>query len=745
MSAAIATGQRQARLLMPGLAAPEPGVERYSVVPGGSVTLRLLAGDRLSVIDVDGRQPATVEFERPDAVGQSEPRLDLFGPWSAAGETADIEADASTVCRVAASPAQMEVTDVSPNPPSALRVIVRRATPLATLEPVLPDPLEREMVLDLPVPRATAEAYEVKAGQWIQIIDVEGRQCSDLLAFSSQRLHEGVERGMDLTTTRSLMGSLYPRPGLYAKYYDQDMRPLLEVVRDTCGRHDTFGTACTAKYYEDLGYPGHPNCSDNFNGALQPFSVAPRKGWPAVNLWYNTAIGASNAIFLDEPWSRPGDYVLLRALTDLVMASSACPDDIDATNAWNPTDIHVRVYDAKRTFTKAIAHRVTPDAEPTLTRESSFQPAWGALTRRVTEYRGFWLPTSFSSEGAVAEYWACREKAVVMDLSPLRKFEVTGPDAEALLQLACTRNIRKLAVGQVVYSALCYETGGMVDDATVFRLGDNLFRLIGGDPYDGVWLRQLAERENFRVWVKESTDSLHNIAVQGPLSRDILRSIIWTPPTQPSFDELTWFRFAVGRIGDFDGVPLVISRTGYSGELGYELWCHPRDAMAVWQAVWAAGRPFELTPLGLDALDMVRIEAGLVFAGCEFDDQVDPFEAGIGFTVALANDDTFVGKEALIARKANPQRMLVGLELAGNEPASTGDCVHVGRHQVGTITNGTRSPFLSKNIALCRIAVEHGAIGHEVEVGKIDGHQKRIPATVVRFPFYDPDKIKPRS
>ena len=183
-------------------------------------------------------------------------------------------------------------------------------------------------------------------------------------------------------------------------------------------------------------------------------------------------------------------------MTDLVCASSACPDDIDPANAWNPTDIHVRVYPAERRFSMAIAHRVTPDSEPKLTRETAFQPRWSSLTRQVTEYRGYWLPTSFDGHGTIEEYWACREGAVVMDLSPLRKFEVVGPDAEALLQAAVTRNIRKLATGQVVYTAVCNETGGMLDDATVFRLGPDRFRFVGGDEYDGTWLRQLAGRLN---------------------------------------------------------------------------------------------------------------------------------------------------------------------------------------------------------------------------------------------------------
>ncbi len=495
-----------------------------------------------------------------------------------------------------------------------------------------------------------------------------------------------------------------------------------------------------------MGYPGHVNCTDNFNRALEPYGVGARRGWEALNFFYNTNLDDNNQLYLDEPWSRPGDYVLLKALTDMVCVSSACPCDIDAANGWNPTDIHVRVYPSKNTFSKAIAYRMTTDAEPQLTRETGFHPRTSKLTRNFTEYRGYWLPTRFNNHGAIDEYWACRERAIITDLSPLRKFEVLGPDAEALMQWTATRNVRRLAIGQVVYTAMCYDTGGMLDDGTIFRLGPDNFRWIGGDEYSGAWLRQQAEARGLRVWVKSATTQLHNVAVQGPRSRDILQEVVWTPPAQPTLEELGWFRFTIGRVGHFDGIPIVVSRTGYSGELGYEIWCHPKDAPAVWDAVWEAGQPHDLTPLGLEALDMLRIEAGLIFAGSEFCDQTDPFEAGIGFTVPLkTKEDDFVGKEALLKRKANPQRKLVGLELAGEEPGANGDSVHVGRNQVGIITSGVRSPVLRKNVALCRMAIEYAEEGIEVEVGKVDGHQKRIPARVVRFPFYDPDKRRVRG
>ena len=630
-------------------------------------------------------------------------------------------------------------------PPTDLEALVERASPLAPNDLPLPEPLA-DLRLDLRIKAGTASAYEVRAGDYIQIIDVAGRECSDFSCFNLAALDRGEEYLPDMIATRSFMGNQYPMPGLFDKYYDCNAQAMIEVVQDTVGRHDTFGVACAAKYYDDVGYPGHVNCSENFNRALAPYGVAARRAWASINFFYNTAIDDAHLYTLDEPWTRPGDYVLLRATQDMVCCSSACPDDISPANGWHPTDIHVRVYGPEKLFKRSVAYRMTTDAAPRETRETGFHPRTSALTRQMSEYRGFWLPTHYHNEGPEAEYWACREAAIVMDLSALRKFEVLGPDAETLMQTALTRNVRKLAEGQVVYSAMCYEHGGMVDDGTLFRLGPDRFRWICGDDYCGVWLRELAQRLGLKVTVKSATDQLHNLSLQGPRSREILKEILWTAEGRVAAEEIGWFRFTVGRLGDHNGIPLVVSRTGYTGELGYELWCHPRDGVVLWDAVMEAGRPHGLKPLGLTALDTLRIESGLIFYGYEFDDQIDPFEAGIGFTVPLkSKEDDFVGRAALVRRKEAPQRRLVGLELAGNEAAAHGDCVHIGRPQIGVVTSGTRSPVLRKNVALARLDVAHAEPGTEVEVGKLDGHQKRIPAKVVPFPFYDPKKEKPRS
>jgi aminomethyltransferase len=783
MSAPLFTTPERVR--QPGLNALPANTERYLINGGGSLALALGAGDELELVSPEGLQAGEISvfdhqgrsdsgligakgnggceglkriIESGDssaqamtsALAQRGISLDeaksvrVFADRSPAGDSVAFTAQQALTCIIAVPGERMRadrqdtITDlvafIHRQPQAQQESLIKLPDPLA-------DPLE-----DVRIPARTAFAYEVKAGDYIQLIDVEGRECSDFQCFDTPMLEKGVERCLDATGTRHVVGAAYPAPGLYSKFYDQNFEAMIEVVQDTCGRHDSFGTACTAKYYDDMGYPGHVNCSDNFNLALQPYGVEARRGWMAINLFFNTGIDDANQMYFDEPWSRPGDYVLMRALKDMVCVSSACPCDIDAANGWNPTDIHLRIYSGKNSFSKATAFRMTADADKELTKETGFHSRTSAHTRNFTEYAGYWLANSYTKHGALDEYWACREGAAVIDLSPLRKYEVTGPDAELLMQTCVTRNIRRLAVGQVVYTAMCYENGGMIDDGTVFRLGQDNFRWIGGSDESGIWLREQAQKLGLQAWVRNSTDQLHNLQVQGPKSRDILNKIIWTRPDQATVEELGWFRFSIARIGDEHGIPLVVSRTGYTGELGYEVFCHPRDASAVWDAVWEAGREFDLTPLGLEALDMLRVEAGLIFAGYEFSDQTDPFEAGIGFTVPLkTKEDDFIGKAALLKRKENPQRVLVGLELAGDELAANGDCVDIGRNQVGEITSAVRSPILRKNLALCRIQVEHSELGTEVEVGKLDGKQKRLPAKVVGFPFYDPTKSRVRD
>ncbi len=776
---------RPSTIIRPQVFSLPPGTERYVVEGQGAILIPIESGDHLTIVNDHGGQKCEVIACDPKGVADAgilgasangvaaglqalltstdhslrglrmgldargidlvkAAAIHLFDATTPAKTEVGYTADRNGVVVIAAPAVAMDFEAQDTATP--LTVMVKRAVLKSHARFELPDPLA-DPVSDIRVHSQTAEAFFVKAGDYIQIIDVDGRQCTDFECFSARKLDKGIEHALDVTTTRTLMGHAYPMPGLHAKYYDQEMVPLVEVVQDTCGRHDAFALACSAKYYDDIGYPGHVNCSENFNQALSKFNVTGRPGWMAINFFFNTFLDDHGVMYADEPWSRPGDFVLLRALTDIVCVSSACPDDTTAANGWNPTDIHVRTYSGKETFQRAIAIRATPDSEPKMTKQTGFHDSFAKHTRNFIEYNGYWLANCYAAAGPIEEYHACREKCVIMDLSPLRKFEITGPDAEALCQYAFTRNMKTLAVGGVVYTAMCYEHGGMIDDGTIFRLGKDNFRWIGGSDYGGEWLRELAEKHELKVLVRASTDQMHNVAVQGPESRDLLRKLVWTAPHNPEFDQLDWFRFTPARLRNESGTPFVVSRTGYTGELGYEVMCHPKDCAEIFDAIWEAGQDHGLKPMGLEALDMVRIEAGLIFAGYDFSDQTDPFEAGIGFTCPLkSKTDDFVGRDALIRRKEHPMKKLVGLEIDGNVDVGHGDCIHIGRAQIGEVTSSMRSPLLKKNIALARIDVAHADVGTEVEIGKLDGHQMRLPARIAEtLAAYDPKKERPRS
>jgi len=769
----------------PGLNVLPPGVERYVVNGGGLTGIQLFPDDEIEIINNEGNQICEIAVFNKD--GNSDLSLLSLKEIKDSAEIKKILSSKDETSRVAAYQLKKRNLNIKnsksaivfdkdaswgeklkfkskdkcysifaapgpamlvheQNPPTDLTIFIKRANIVNDKEhSIIPDPVF-DPLNETNIDKQTAISFEVKEGDYIQIICPTGRQCSDFVAFDTAKLEKGVEKGLDWQTTRTFMGNTFPGPGLYSKFYDTDHEPLVEVIRDTVGRHDTFNLACTSKYYEDAGYFGHPNCSDNLTGAMQKYGVQKQKGWHAINLFFNTSAGGQNTVLSDDSFARPGDYVIMKALKNLTCGTSACPSDIDPCNSWNPTDIFVRTYDKNKEFTKSFAFRMKTDAEPKLTKNTGFYERTSKLTRNFVDARGYWLPNDYTKHGVINEYTACREKAVVIDLSALRKFEILGPDAEELMNYTLTRNVKKLSIGQVVYSSMCYDNGFMFDDGTLLKMSDHGFRWICGDEYAGEWLKEQAKKKNYKVRIKNSSDQISNISLQGPNSRKILEKFIWTPPTQPKISELQWFRFTICRIKELSGIPLLVSRTGYTGELGYEIWCHPSDAPKVWDVVMDAGKDEGLIPAGFGALDLLRIEAGLILFGNEFDGQVDPFEAGVGFTVPLkTKNEDFIGKDILIKRKENPQKKMVGLELAGKEKANHGDCVHIGRSQVGIITSGCISPTLNKNIALCRIDVGHSELDTEVEVGKIDGHQKRIPAKIVPFPHYDPKKLKVRS
>ena len=772
-------------ILTPGLPILPNGTERYLVQGGGSCVVPIRSGDEIATVNLEGLQSIEMVFFASNghsdagmlgAIGSGIPNdtikilssdsksaaiirqrlinsnIDLAQgdairdhcTGSIAGTMRTYFSTEDGVLIVSAPGGPM--SPENQNSPTDIALYIIHTDPSAVADFLSPPEPLANPLQDINIQPGEARVYEVKKGEFIQILDVQGRECSDFQAFSLRDLDRYIEREIDPTATRSLTGTIYPTPGLYSKFFNVDFKPLVQIVQDTCGRHDAFGLACTAKYYEDMGYPGHLNCSDNISKGLGKYDVKPRAGWPAINFFFNTMIDGTNSMALDDPWSRPGDYVLLRALTDLVCVSTGCPCDVDAANGWYPTDIQVRTYNDDEDFRPSYGYRKSVEGKLEMTKQTGFHDCFSKFTRDFVEYSGYWLPNTMTNFQSSDEYWGCRLNVAVMDLSPLRKYEVTGPDAEDLLQLCVTRNIRKLSDRQVVYTAMCYEHGGMIDDGTVYRLGPLNFRWVGGSDDSGLWLQKQSKEMGMNAWIRNSTDQLHNISVQGRYARDVLEKIFWTAPKEASIAELEWFRFSVARIGDEFGTACIVSRTGYTGELGFEIFCHPSDAKSVFDSVWEAGQQYSIVPLGLEALNMLRIEAGLVFAGYEFCDQTDPFEAGIGFTVPLAtHNDDFIGRQALEERKAHPVRKLVGLEIKSGLVPSTGDSLRVGKAKVGEITSAVRSPYLGCTIALARVDVRHSAIGTKLKIGLLDGYQKSLKAKIVSFPHFDPKKRRVRG
>ena len=615
---------------------------------------------------------------------------------------------------------------------------------LGTSDLILPRPLGRVRD-EWRVARGTAQAYEVKKGQFVQVIDVEGQQCSDFMAMRSSSLDAGQERYIDSTVSRTMARSAYPQPGLHDKFYDQEIRPLLAVRQDTVGRHDTYALACTARGYEERGFPGHLNCSDNISAAFDPYGINARRAWPAINFFFNSWMDpAHHHLTSDEAWSRAGDYVAMEALTDLVCVSTACPDDVDPINGWNPTDIHIRIYEEDTSISHSVSWRAQPDDGAQLTKHSAFHPRTSKLTSHYQVSRDLWVPTHFDATGVVEEYWACKNAATLQDMSGLRKFDVVGPDAAALLQHCLTRNVDKLAQHRGLYALMCDERGSVLDDGTLFCIEPTTYRWCCGSDDSALHLREQAEKLGLDVWIRSLGHRMVNLALQGPASRDILRKVVFTQPSRPELDNLKWFGFTVARLHDRDGPMFMLCRTGFTGELGYEVFCDRDDATDIWDGLIEAGTPEGLVPMGGAALNTLRIEAGLMVSGAEFGPDVDAMESGLGFAVDFKKD-AFIGRSALGRNAEAPRRKLVGLTFVGTELPAHGDGVFDGREQVGVITSACHSHQLGHAIAMARIAIEEATEGRELEVGRLDGHMKRLPCRVCPLPFLDPKREKARA
>jgi len=352
------------------------------------------------------------------------------------------------------------------------------------------------------------------------------------------------------------------------------------------------------------------------------------------------------------------------------------------------------------------------------------------------------------------EYNAIRNAAALIDITPLYKYLITGKDATKLVNRVITRDINKVAVGQVIYCCWCDEQGKVIDDGTITRLEQNKYRWTAADP-SLRWFRQ--NGLNMDVRVEDISEKIAALALQGPTSGKLLKAA-----AEAEIANLKYFRMTQGKIA---GVPVDISRTGYTGDLGYEIWVSWDDAVKVWDVLMDVGKRFDIQAAGMLALDVARIEAGLLLIEVDYNSskkaliasqKYSPYELGFGKMVHLEKEN-FVGRLALAeAQKHGVPRQLVGLEIDWTEvearyekfgltPAAPTQAsrvhvpVYLGEKQVGKATSTTWSPLLKKMIALASVDTEHSKIDTKLQMEiTIEAMRQRVTARVAKLPFFSP-------
>ncbi len=371
------------------------------------------------------------------------------------------------------------------------------------------------------------------------------------------------------------------------------------------------------------------------------------------------------------------------------------------------------------------------------------------------EWSGYYTVSSYEVHHE-HEYNAIRNAAALIDISPLYKYMVTGKDATKLVNRVITRDINKVKPGQVIYCCWCDQQGMVIDDGTITRLDENKYRWTAADPS----LRWFSQNGlNMDVQIEDISESVAAVALQGPTSGKLLKSV-----AEADVANLKYFRVTSGRIA---GVPVDISRTGYTGDLGYEIWMPWSDAVKIWDALMDAGRRFDIHPAGMLALDVARIEAGLLLIEVDYNSSkkalvpaqaYSPYELGFGKMVPL-DKESFVGKSALMQQQKNGvARQLVGLEMDwveieeryekfGLTPAAPAQAsrvhvpVYLGGKQVGKATSTTWSPLLKKMIALASIDTPHSQPGTNLQMEiTIEAVRQKVTAKVVKLPFFNPER-----
>ena len=355
-----------------------------------------------------------------------------------------------------------------------------------------------------------------------------------------------------------------------------------------------------------------------------------------------------------------------------------------------------------------------------------------------TDWEGWAWAADFGDP--VAEHVATRTACNLWDESPLRKWDIQGPDALSLADALFTNDMAALEIGQVRYGAICDDHGKMIMDGTVFRLGEEHCFSITSYDSDLDWFKQVASDRGLDVQVEDRTAAMPHVQVQGPKVREVLGPIT----EGVDVNTLRYFRF-VGDGVRVGGVPVMVSRTGYSGELGFELYCAPDDAETLWNAVLEAGRPHGLRPIGLSAIETLRIESGLLFPDIDyFPHQTDPFEVRLDNVVKLDKTGDFVGRDALreIAAEGTP-RLLTTLRIDGDDVPEYGAAVTLDGDEVGILRSPCQSPTFDMQV-IGMAAIDRALVtdGQRVDVALGDG---TIGATVAPFPLYDTEKRRPRS
>lgn len=347
---------------------------------------------------------------------------------------------------------------------------------------------------------------------------------------------------------------------------------------------------------------------------------------------------------------------------------------------------------------------------------------------KTIDFGGWELPVQFSS--IKEEHEAVRTKAGLFDVSHMGEILVSGPNSLKFLQNLLTNDISKIKDGQAQYTAMCYPDGGTIDDLLTYRLDENHYLLVvnaSNTDKDFEWMQEHAAEG---VTIENVSDQYGLLALQGPLAEEILQRL-----TDVSLADIRPFRFQ--QDVQVAGHSTIVSRTGYTGENGFEIYASPEAVIALWEEILKEGKEDGLLPVGLGARDTLRFEACLALYGQELSKDISPLEAGIGFAVKLNKED-FIGKEALAAQKENGvPRNLIGLEMIDKGIPRTGYPVYLNDEKIGEITTGTQSPSLKKNIGLALVSAEHAEIGNEFE---IEVRNRRLKAVTVETPFYKRSK-----